>query len=450
MYKRLSAVLFPVMTLFLIGALVWGYRENQEKNSVLIKAENQYQRAFHDLSYHMDRLHSELGNTLAVNTTSQGMHRKSLMNVWRLTSEAQNEINQLPLTLMPFNHAEDFLSRISNFAYQTSVRDLTKEPLSEREIKNLKSLYSSSDQITKDLQQVQSKVISNNLRWMDVEMAMASEHKQADNTIIDGFKTVDKKVTQYSELDWGPTIASIYDKRSVKKLDAAPESAEQIQQKAAEFAGANKQNVRVTEQGKGTEWASYTASVQDRGRTAYSMDFTRKGGKLISYENRREIGAKQVDRRTAQSRADRFLEQKGYPGMTAVSYDEYGNIGNFTYARKLGDVIVYPEKMTVRVGLDNGEVTGFQSSDYVYQLKQDRKMPKPKLDLKAARGYLNPDFKELYHRMALIKNDLSTEVLCYEFGGGINGTKYKIFINADNGQEESVEEIRSSKALAKM
>ncbi len=54
MYKRLSAVLFPIVTLLMIGAFVWGYQENQEKNSILIKAENQYQRAFHNLSYHMD------------------------------------------------------------------------------------------------------------------------------------------------------------------------------------------------------------------------------------------------------------------------------------------------------------------------------------------------------------------------------------------------------------
>ena len=149
MYKRLSSVMFPIFAVLLIGALVWGYQENQEKNAILIKAENQYQRAFHDLSFHMDKLHSEIGNTLAVNSTSQGMHRKGLMNVWRLTSEAQNEINQLPLTMLPFNETEEFLSRISNFAYQASMRDLTNEPLSEKEVGNLKRLYQNSSEITK-------------------------------------------------------------------------------------------------------------------------------------------------------------------------------------------------------------------------------------------------------------------------------------------------------------
>lgn len=218
MYKRLTAVLFPIAALMLIGALVWGYQENQEKNAILIKAENQYQRAFHDLSYHVEQLHGEIGNTLAVNSASNAMHRKGLVNVWRLTSEAQNEINQLPLTLLPFNKAEDFLSRISNFSYQASMRNLDKEPLTKEEMKNLKTLYTNSADISKMLQGVQSKVIGKNLRWMDVETAMATDENMEDNTIIDGFKTVDKKVGEYPELNWGPSVASIYDKRSVKML----------------------------------------------------------------------------------------------------------------------------------------------------------------------------------------------------------------------------------------
>ena len=81
----------------------------------------------------------------------------------------QNEINQLPLSMLPFDKAEDFLSRISNFAYKTSVRDLTKQPLSEDEFKTLKTLYANSKDISQDLQGMQEKVLSNHLRWMDVE-----------------------------------------------------------------------------------------------------------------------------------------------------------------------------------------------------------------------------------------------------------------------------------------
>ncbi|UPK41946.1 germination protein YpeB [Paenibacillus pabuli] len=442
MYKRLSSVMFPIFAVLLIGALVWGYQENQEKNAILIKAENQYQRAFHDLSFHMDKLHSEIGNTLAVHATSQGMHRKGLMNVWRLTSEAQNEINQLPLTMLPFSETEEFLSRISNFAYQASMRDLTNEPLSEKEMGNLKKLYANSSEITKNLQAVQQKVISDRLRWMDAESAMATEQQTNDNTIVDGFRTVNKKVQEYPELDWGPSVSSIYAKRSVKKLDGLPMTKEQIQSKAAKFSNAEHGKIQIQENGKGTDWESYTATVDQSKDSKLSMDFTRNGGLLISYSDTRPIGTKKVTRKEAMSKADHFLSSKGYKDMKAVNYDEFGNLGNLTYVRKQGDTLIYPEKMSVRVGLDNGNVTGFQASDFVYEHQKKREIPKAKLTVEQARKKLNPDFKESYARKSLIKNDYSKEVLCYEFGGRINGTKYKIYINADTGTEEAVEEIK--------
>ena len=446
MYKRLSAILFPVATVLLIGALVWGYQENKEKNAILINAENQYQRAFHDLSYHMDRLHAELGNTLAVSSTSQGMHRKGLMNVWRITSEAQNEINQLPLGLLPFNKTEEFLSRISNFAYKTGVRDLTKEPLSENEVKTLKTLYANSGEITKDLQSVQNKVIASGLRWMDVETALVSNNTQ-DNSIIDGFRTVDKKVEAYPELDWGPSVSSIYDRRSVKQLAGMPVSAEDVKRKALKFSDSDgNARVRVTQNGKGTDWSSYTVHVNQNRGHKISMDFTEKGGQLIAYTKERNVGAKKVSVQDAIDKAQDFLARKGYTDMTAVSADQYDNMANFSFVREEDGVLIYPEKITVRSAMDNGEVLGFQASDFVYEHQIKREIPQPKLKLAQAKKTLNPEYKILYNRKALIKHDRNEDVLCYEFGGRINGSQYRIYINADTGLEETVEVVKDAQA----
>ncbi|WP_310550123.1 germination protein YpeB [Paenibacillus glufosinatiresistens] len=444
MYKRMSAVLFPLAALLFVGALVWGYRENQEKNAILLKAENQYQRAFHDLSYHVEQLHGELGSTLAVHAASDGMHRKGLVNVWRLTSEAQNEINQLPLTLLPFSKTEEFLSKISNFSYKAAIRDFKDKPITDGELKNLKALYQSSAEISKELQGVQEKVITNRLRWMDVESALATNNKAEDNTIIDGFKTVDKRVGAYPELDWGPSVASMYDKRSVRKLDGVPVSAEDIKRKALKFSDSGAQTpVSVVHNGQGTEWESYTAKVEAP-KGPISMDFTVNGGLLISYSDSREVGPANVPLARAVEKAGEFLKLKGYPHMTAVSADRYDNLGNITFVTRSGDTLIYPEKITVRAGLDTGDVTGFQASDYVNEHQDNRKIPKPKLNLEAARAKLNGDFHELYHRMAWIENDNGEEVLTYEFGGKINGSQYRIYLNADTGIEETVEEIRTA------
>ncbi|WP_141501030.1 germination protein YpeB [Paenibacillus luteus] len=440
MYRRLSSILFPVMTLLLIGAAYWGYQEHQEKNSILIKAENQYQRAFHDLTYHVEQLHQQLGNTLAVNSTSQSYHRKGLVNVWRLTSQAQNEINQLPLTLLPFNEAGDFLSRIANFAYKTSVRDLTKQPLTPDEFKTMKTLYANSEQISKDLVNMQQKVLDNKLRWMDVEIAIASEKTNQDNVIVDGFKTVDKKVSEYPEINWGPSVTSMYQKRTFKALSGKMATSEDIKKQAVKFTSSSNAEVRVVENAKGTEYASYSATVNEGKNKNLQMDFTKKGGQLLWFMNPRDIGEKKIDLEKAKASADTFLDKHGFAEMQAISYDMHSNMGAFTYVSKQSGVLIYPDKLTVKVALDTGETVALQANDYVYE-HHKRKLPSPIIAKAEARKALNPEMKVQNEQLALINNELGEEVLCYEYTGKINGSLYRVYINSETGLEESIEEM---------
>lgn len=210
----LRGIIIVLLTVGVVGTGYWGYKEHQEKNAVLIRAENSYQRAFHDLAYEVDLLHDKIGTTLAMNSRSS--LSPALADVWRLTSEARSDVGQLPLTLMPFNKTEEFLANIGDFSYRAAIRDLEKEPLNEQEYKTLQTLYSNAGNIQDELRKVQHLVLKNNLRWMDVEMALASNRDPADNTIIDGLKTVEKNVTSYSSTNFDRPLQV---RKKIKKAD---------------------------------------------------------------------------------------------------------------------------------------------------------------------------------------------------------------------------------------
>ncbi len=120
----------------------------------------------------MDVLHDKIGTTLAMN--SRQSLSPTLAEVWRITSEAHNDVGQLPLTLLPFNKTEEFLAKIGEFSYQTAVRDLDKDPLNDEEYATLKTLYGQAAEIQDELRNVQHMAMKNNIRWMDVELALAS------------------------------------------------------------------------------------------------------------------------------------------------------------------------------------------------------------------------------------------------------------------------------------
>lgn len=437
MYKRISGVLITVLVIALIGAGYWGYQENQEKNSILIKAENQYQRAFHDLNFHIDALNDELGKALAVNSRKQ--LSPSLANAWRLAYSAQSDVSQLPLILLPFSKTEEFLAQVANFSYRIAIRDLDKEPLTEAEYKTLKTLYEDSKVIKEELDGVQEKVIDNQLRWMDVELALAQDEKKTDNTIIDGFKTIDKKVEEFSEIDWGPGVNNLENKEQSEKLKGSLITKEEAKSKALSFMGLPKDtDVEVENTGKDTEYEAFSVIIKNKD-TVY-LDVTKTGGHIVWMIISRDVENKNLNYDQALDKAKAFLKKHNYESMIPVSVEGYNGSLIFNFAYSQNDVIIYPDLVSVKVALDNGEIIGYQSVDYIYDHKE-RTIGSPKISVEEVKTRVNPNLKIISIKKALIENYNSKEVLTYEITGELNENTYRIYLNADTGDEEQVEKV---------
>ena len=443
----IRGILIGVLAVGVAGTAYWGYQEHQEKNAVLLNAENTYQRAFHDLSYQVDLLHDKIGTTLAMN--SRQSLSPSLIEVWRLTSEAHSDVGQLPLTLLPFNKTEEFLAKIGNFSYRTAVRDLDKEPLSKDEYNTLKVLYKQSGEIQNDLRGVQHMVLKNNLRWMDVELALASGKESTDNTIIDGFRTVEKTVSGYSESNLGPTFANLQKKdENFKKITGktiSKQEAIKIAKKYIKIDGNS--DVKVTENGKGSDYGFYSVSIKDK-KTGDegSMDITKKAGHPIWFINHRDVKKQVLSLNDADNKAAAFLKETGFKDLQIFESTQYDNIGVFNFVSTLNNVRIYPESVKVKVALDNGDIIGVSAEEYLKSF-HTRTIEKPTLSLKQARAKVNPKFKIMENRQAVIVNGLNKEVLCYEFLGTIDDDTYRIFINAKSGVEEDVEKLKNAEAV---
>ncbi|MCQ6277938.1 germination protein YpeB [Bacillus sp. EB600] len=439
----IRGIVITVLTLGVAGTAFWGYQEHRDKNAVLLNAENNYQRAFHDLSYQMDLLHDKIGTTLAMN--SRQSLSPALTEVWRVTSQAHSDVGQLPLTLLPFNKTEEFLSKIGNFSYKTAVRDLDKTPLSDQEYNTLKVLYKQSGDIQNELRNVQHMVLKNNLRWMDVEMALASGKENADNTIIDGFKTVEKTVSGYDETVMGPTFTNMQKQdENYKKLQGktiTKKDAEAIAKRYMAFSGNIK--AKITENGKGSDFGFYSVSLKNSETNAEgNMDITKKGGYPIWFINSRDVSKQTISLHDASNKAAAFLKGAGFKGLEMFESTQYDTIGVFSFVSNQNNVRIYPESIKIKVALDNGDIVGFSAEDYL-KSHQTRKIPSPVISIEQARTKLSPNLKVMDERRAVILNDLKEEVSCYEFLGVIGEDTYRIFINAENGREEQVQKIKN-------
>lgn len=432
-------ILITGLAIGIVGVGVWGFQEHQEKNAILIQAENDYQRAFHELTYHVDLLHNKIGTSLAMNSPKS--LSPQLIEIWRITSQALSDVGQLPLALIPFNKTEEFLAQIGDFTYKTAVRDLSTEPLSEEETKRLNELYKQSGNIKEELRKVQYMVLKNNLRWMDVQLALASDEK-SDNTIIDGFKTVEKEVEGYTESNVELTGNSSKE-HEYEFITGEDISKEEAAAKARKLFNLNNDaKLRVTSTGKGADFPIYSISYRGSGKNAY-MDMSKQGGHPITLLVNRPVKQNKISLNKGLEKATAYLEKMGFQNMISFQSDEYNNIGVYSFLHDENGVRVFSDKIELKVALDNGDIIGMTARNYFMNHKE-RDLPNPAISEEEAKEQINPDVKIQEQHLAVIDNSIGEEVLVYEFMGVLNNETFRIFINAMDGTEEKVEKLNGT------
>jgi spore germination protein len=442
MYRKISAIVLPLAIIALIAISAWGFQVREEKNTVLIKAENQYQRAFHELTDNVEQLHYELAKIMILN--GEESQRKALANVWRLTNQAQSNISQLPLALLPFHQTQQLLHNVSGFAYRTSVRDMRDKPLSEAEKKTLANLHRRTSEIAAELRKVQTAVIGKQLRWMDVEVALADERGQRDNAIIDGFKLVNEKVVEFEEFDWGPSAQNKHLTNEPLITSAKPLSDAALKKRAGELVGGTAvrqvRDKKLLARGI-AEWQVKHHSSDE----TVSVQMNRYTGQALMFLHSRPLGGVKMKPEQALAKAEQYMKRHKFPALEMVAYDRYERSASITFVENKHKTLYYPHKVVVNVALDNGEIIGLQSqlpfAESVHGKSLSNGSRAGDLSQKAARALLEPGFKVFSVRRAVIENERREAVACYQFEGRLGEQHYRIFLNAVDGREEQVERL---------
>lgn len=429
--------MIAVLAIGVIGVGYWGYKEHEDKSSLLIHAENDYQRAFHELSYRMDMLHDNIGTSLAMN--SDGKLSPQFVDIWKLTSQANSDVSELPLSLLPFQKTKKFLNDIGDFTYDTAVRNLDDDPLTDDEMDTLEKLYSQSGELKDELRRVQHQTLNDNLRWMDVEMALASQDDSGDTTIVDGFKTVEKKADGFGEGYEGTTFGQASNNKTPAHLDGEWKNKKEIEQFTREFFSIDDDtDFVITKSGEGAAIPMFTVSAED-GKNVY-MDITQQGAHPLNIMVDRELKDKEISLNDGLLEAEKYLKQFDYKGMEAVQSQEFDDTGIFTFVHTKDDIRYMPDQVKVKVALDDGEIIGLNAEDYLMN-HQERDGEEPAITAEEAEDSLNTTLHVEEENLAVINNDVNEEVLTYEIFGTKDDETYRVYINAENGDEERVEKL---------
>ncbi|MBM7633551.1 germination protein YpeB [Geomicrobium sediminis] len=443
------AITIAVLSVALLGTGIFAYQTHQEKEALAISHENNYQRAFHQLSYHMDQLEDELGASLATNGASQ--FSGSLAEVWRISSLAHNEMGELPLGMIPAKETDQYLANVAEFSYETAVRDREEEPLTDEEYDKLENFYSQAKEIKHDLRTVQAQALNNDFRWSDVERELMSEQNPGEGTMVSSFKSIDQKAKGFSENNWNDDAGFSLDvnKRLAKVVKDKEElSEEEIIKKAKAFLDLpTTVDAKAEKLGEGMPYKGYQVVIEDSdGERNYMIDMTERGGLPVWALQSRDITEPKIGLNEASERAKEFLEDKGITDVQLVDSKQYDTIGTFQFVPVKDDVRLYPDALIVEIALDDGDLVGFKGANY-FANHRERHDLSPVLTLDDALDELHPNLKSREEHLAVIENQNGDEVLTYEIFATMNGDTYRIYLNADTGLEEEVKRMQEAEPV---
>ena len=122
--------------------------------------------------------------------------------------------------------------------------------------------------------------------------------------------------------------------------------------------------------------------------------------------------------------------------MKETYYLKQEGIVTINYAYTQDNVVVYPDLIKVKVALDNGEISGVETTGYLNN-HEERKIQNIKITQEEAKKTLNKELEIISEGMAIIPTEWKTEILCYEFKGKVEDKReFLVYINAENGREE--------------
>lgn len=406
-----------------------GYEYNRAEeleNSV----SNTYNRAFFELSDYVDDINSLLSKGLLTNTPEHFASVSAELS--RQSAAAKECLSQLPISEIPLDNTEKFLSQVGDYSFYLSQNALYDTSMTDEEYEALATLGRYAESLSAALNSIQQDIYSG-------AVTLGKTRNQAPNTAYadgdSGFSAIEKEFGEYPSLIYDGPFSEHIGGRSPALLEGkeaiAAEAAAVI---ANNFFGLDSGFISYGGKSENSAINCYTFTAA---KNTKIVSVTENGGHILYYMNSRTIGEPTLDVNEAISKAQEFLTSHGYVSMTESYYEKTGGTATINFAYEKDGIVYYSDLIKVKVALDNGEVVGLEANGYIMN-HTERASQSPHLTRQEARSYVSKHLNIDSARLALIPKDSKREVLCYEFKGASNGKNFLIYINAENGREEEI------------
>ncbi|QEK12659.1 germination protein YpeB [Crassaminicella thermophila] len=432
--------LVVVLLLALIVTGLWGYTQYQQNKEHNIFLENQFQRMFHDMVVDVENIQVNLSKVMIASAPKQNVLLFS--DIANLCYDAQEKLTQLPIDHKNVSKTQKFLSQVGDLSIALARKNLEGKPLSLEEKETLQQLHNYSNYLSQQFISLQNSIAENGMSIGELRRKANKKLKKPnENMITTSFLNIEEKMQEYPELIYdGPFSEHI--KKQKSKLNGRRISKNEIKKIAEEFLG-NKVEYKADLIGEtNSRIPAYTIELKpkEKEKSSVTMAITKNGGYVLWMLNTREISEAKISEKRGLEIAKDFLKKRGYKNMVPTYSEKYDGQMVINFACMQDNVIIYTDLIKVKVGLDNGEIVGFEAEGYLFN-HHERNISKPKINIQEAKDKISIDAKVIDSKLVIIPNEGGKEILCYEFKANYKGDTFLIYINAETGEEQKILQV---------
>lgn len=400
--------------------------------------QNSYQHAFAELTSAMDGISTALQKGACV--TSPSMIAALCTQAFGHAMSAQMAMGELPYANVELEQTAAFIAKAGDYAYALSRSAAVNGGYTDAELETVSALARQAAQLSAQLSALEADVLSGSLTLEDVPAAEERLSQATESGDLPGgsaFQEIESEFPEMPTLIYDGPFSEHLDHRTPLMLDGREEADETAARSAAAgFLGLKPEIFSLSHTLDGVLPAYAFSAAVDGGEA--TVEVTRQGGAVLSLTNSRPVGAAALTAEEGVELARRFLETRGFAGMTESYYTDQGGLLTINFAATQGDVVCYPDLVKVSVGLDTGSIVGFEAHGYLMN-HTSRTLEPPSVPLERAQLLISPRLRQLSHQLAVIPTDGEHELLCWEFKCETEeGQHFIVYLNAQTGAEEKI------------
>ena len=420
--------------LLIVGLLVYGIFYNSKAREYKASLDNQYNRAFYDLLDNVNTAETYL--LKAVVTGTPEMQTLMLEEAGAAAAQAESCLSLLPIDQNMMSKVSNFLVQLKDISHTWDTVLVGGGTLSDKQYSTLEDLYGYAQDLNGAFQAVWADMSGGTYDWDEIN------HMVNDDGLMEKYASLASlgdPFEDYPELIYDGPFSEHMKTRENPGPEGEKISQEDAQKYVEKLFEYYTPNVEFVGEGTNNSVPVYnfTATFGENHVHRAYVDISVKGGKLCSLIMYRDIGERTLNAEQAVQAGESYLNALGYTDMKSTYYSVQDGYVTANYSYYNNGIIYYPDMVKVKIAMDNGEITGFESMSYLLNHKE-RNLTEGKIGIDKAEQNLSNHITVQNRQEAVIPNDFGGEEHVYEFQCVYNGRKVLVYVDVNTGKEKDV------------